>query len=187
MEIGNNKVVSLVYQLEIEGAIADSCTAERPLEFIFGQGYLLPKFEANIAGKKVGDPFDFRLTAAEGYGEVDPQAVVDLPKNIFEIEGKFADDIIFVGNVVPMMNNMGGVMQGKVLAITADKVTMDFNHPMAGKDLHFTGSILTVREATEEELAKGLHGEKAGCGGGCGNCGGSCGEDGNCGGNCEGC
>ena len=175
MKISDNKVVHLVYQLEVDGQIADSCDATRPLEFIFGAGYLLPKFEENIEGKTVGDKFDFRLTAAEGYGEYDHRAVIDLPKNIFERDGEFASDIVFEGNIIPMMSQQGGVVHGKVLEIGADSVKMDFNHQMAGKDLHFTGEILVVRDATEEELRDGLHGERKGCGG----CkGGNCGEGG---------
>ena len=78
MNISDNKVVSLVYELEVDGQIADSCDETRPLEFIFGVGHLLPKFEENILGKTVDDKFDFRLTAAEGYGERDERAVIDL-------------------------------------------------------------------------------------------------------------
>lgn len=192
MEINDNKVVHLTYQLEVDGNIEDQATAESPLEFIMGLGYLLPKFEENITGKKVGDTFDFRLSAEEGYGLINPQAIVDLPINIFEIEGKVASDLLFPGNIIPMMNAQGGVMPGKVVAVTDDCVTMDFNHPMAGKDLHFTGEVILVREATDEELTNGLHGERksgcGGCGGGCN--GGDCGSgDCNCGDGCcgEGC
>ena len=187
MNISDNKVVHLIYQLEVDGQIADSCDASRPLEFIFGAGYLLPKFEENIENKTVGDKFDFRLSAAEGYGEYDSRAVIDLPKSIFMRDGAFADDIVFVGNVIPMMNQDGGVMPGKVLEITDKAVKMDFNHQMAGKNLHFTGEILLVRDATEDELRDGLHGERKGCGGckgkSCGEGGcneGGCGSDCNC-------
>ena len=174
MNISDNKVVHLVYQLEVDGRIADSCDTSRPLEFIFGMGYLLPKFEENIAGKTVGDKFDFRLTAAEGYGERDPRAVIDLPKTIFMMDGKLAEDLLFEGNVIPMMNADGGVMPGTVVKVGDQHVTMDFNHQMAGKDLHFTGEIVLVREATEEELKNGLHGERKGCGGKCGSCNSDC-------------
>jgi FKBP-type peptidyl-prolyl cis-trans isomerase SlyD len=86
---------------------------------------------------------------------------VDLPKNIFEIEGKIKEDLLVVGNVIPMMNQMGGVIPGKVVSVGEETVKMDFNHEMAGKDLHFTGEIIAVREATEEELTNGIHGERA--------------------------
>ena len=189
MEINDNKVVHLSYELEVEGKIEDKTTAEKPLEFIMGLGYLLPKFEENLKGKKVGDKFDFRLTAKEGYGEINPANVIDLPKNIFEIDGKIAEDLLFVGNIIPMMNNMGGVIPGKVLEIADETVKMDFNHPMAGKDLHFTGEILLVREATDEELTNGLHGERAahGCDCGCDSChDGGCSDD-SCGCGCGNC
>lgn len=184
MKISDNKVVSLIYELEVDGQIADSCDASRPLEFIFGIGHLLPKFEANIEGKTVGDKFDFRLTAAEGYGERDPRAIIDLPKTIFMQDGHLAEDILFEGNVIPMMNADGGVMPGTVVKVGEEHVTMDFNHQMAGKDLHFTGEILKMREATEDELKNGLKRSCGGCQGG--NCGdGGC-EGGNCGdGNCD--
>lgn len=174
MNISDNKVVHLVYQLEVDGQIADSCDASRPLEFIFGAGYLLPKFEENIAGKTVGDKFDFRLSAAEGYGERDERAVIDLPKTIFMRDGHLAEEILFEGNVIPMMNADGGVMPGTVVKVGDQHVTMDFNHQMAGKDLHFTGEILLVRDATAEELTNGLHGERQGCGGKCGSCNSDC-------------
>lgn len=182
MEINQNKVVELIYTLEVDGAVADQTTEERPLDFIFGTGSLLPKFEENILNKVAGDEFDFQLTAEEGYGQRTDEAIVELPKNIFEIDGVIKEDLLVVGNVIPMMNNMGGVMPGKVVEVKDETVVMDFNHMMAGKDLHFTGKILTVREATEQELTEGLHGERAPqpeheCGSGCGesSCGGCCG------------
>lgn len=176
MTINDNKVVSLIYKLEVDGQIADQTTVENPLEFIFGLGYLLPKFEENIKDKKVGDKFDFELAAKDGYGEIDPQAVIDLPKNIFEIDGKIQDGLLVVGNVINMMNQAGGIIPGKVVEVAEESVKMDFNHQMAGKDLHFTGEIINVREATDEELTNGLHGERAaqGCSGNCSGCGGGC-------------
>lgn len=183
MTINDNKVVHLSYQLEVDGKIEDQSTPERPLEFIFGQGYLLPKFEANIKDLKVGDKFDFRLSAKEGYGETNPAMIGDLPIEIFMQDGEFMKDIVYVGNIIPMMNQQGGVVPGKVLEVGEKTVKMDFNHPMAGKDLHFTGEIVLVREATEEELTNGLHGERSGCQGNCGGC--SCDEGCECEGDCE--
>jgi FKBP-type peptidyl-prolyl cis-trans isomerases 2 len=176
MTICDKKVVSLTYTLEVEGKIEDQTTKENPLEFIFGLGYLLPKFEENIKGKKVGDPFEFTLSAEDGYGIYDPQSVLDLPKHIFEIDGKIQEGLLVVGNVIPMMNQAGGVIPGKVVAVSDDSVKMDFNHALAGKALHFTGEIVAVREATEKELEEGLHGERAAhnCGGDCSSCGGGC-------------
>ena len=89
------------------------------------------------------------------------------------------EGLLTVGNLIPMMNNQGGIIPGKVLEVKEDVVVMDFNHQMAGKELHFVGEILTVREATQEELTDGLHGEfkqQGGCSGcsGCGDGGSDC-------------
>ena len=180
MKIETNKVVEISYTLTVDGAVADQTTAEKPLDFIFGTGMLLPKFEEYLLGKEPGDDFAFVLSPAEGYGEYNDKNILDLPKNIFEIDGKIDESILVVGAVLPMMNNNGGIIPGKVLEIKDDIVVMDFNHQMAGKVLNFEGKVLTVRDATDQELLEGLHGEfkQSSCGG-CGGCGsGECGCDG---------
>ena len=174
MTIQDEKVVSLTYTLRVDGQVQDQATEENPLEFIFGLGYLLPRFEENIQGKSVGDSFEFVLSPQEGYGLYDQQAVVELPKQIFEIDGKIQEQLLVVGQVIPMMNQAGGVIPGKVLEVGADSVKMDFNHELAGKELHFTGKVIAIRDATEKELTDGLHGERA-CTHDCSNCGGGCG------------
>ena len=175
MIIDNNKVVALIYELEVEGAIRDRATREKPLDFIFGQGYLLPEFEANVAGKKVGDTFEFTLSPENGYGVYDPNSVIELPKKIFEIDGQVREGLLTVGNVIPMMTRDGRVVPGKVLEVGDEKIKMDFNHELAGKSLHFTGEVVAVREATDKELEEGLHGERArSCSGNCSDCGGGC-------------
>ncbi len=194
MKITTNAVVEFCYDLEVDGQIVDKTTKERPLDYIHGTGGLLPKLEAHIEGMEPGDRFDVTLSPAEGYGEVNPDMVIDLPKSAFEVNGEVREDLLVPGNTIPMLNSMGGVIPGVVLEVTADSVKMDLNHQMAGKTLHFTGEILTVREATEKELTEGLHGEfvhSCGCGGchghegGCGDCGGGCSEDHDCGCGCH--
>ena len=87
MKVGQKTVVSLQYQLEVEGEIVDKSTPERPLTFPFGVGYLLPKFEANVEGLEPGEKFAFTLTPEEGYGPYREDMVVELPKSTFEING----------------------------------------------------------------------------------------------------
>lgn len=157
MKIEKNKVVALSYELTVEGAVADKATAEKPLEYIHGNGMLLPKFEAEVAGKEVGETFEFTLTPEEGYGVHSDDYLIELPKEAFSMDGKIREDLLVVGNVIPMMSQAGEVVQGTVHEIKDNSVVMDFNHPMAGKTLHFTGSVVSVREATEDELANGLH------------------------------
>ena len=188
MKISANSVVEFCYDLEVEGQIVDKTTKEKPLDYIHGTGGLLPKLEAHIEGMEPGDKFDVTLSPADGYGDVNPDMIIDLPKSAFEVNGEVREDLLVPGNTIPMLNSMGAVIPGVVLEVTEDSVKMDLNHQMAGKTLHFTGEILTVREATEKELTEGLHGEfvhSCGCGGGCH--GGGC-HGGDChGGDCDGC
>ena len=184
MKIEQNKVVEFCYELEVDGKVVDQTTKERPLDYIHGTGSLLPKLEAHIEGMEPGAVFEITLSPADGYGEVDPERIIDLPKAAFEVNGEVREDLLVPGNTIPMMNSMGGVIPGVVVEVTADSVKMDLNHQMAGKILHFKGEILTVREATEKELTEGLHGEfvhSCGCGG-CHGHGGDCGscEGGHC-------
>lgn len=191
MKIAQNAVVEFSYDLEVDGQIVDKTTKEKPLDYIHGTGGLLPKLEAHIEGMEPGDKFEITLSPSDGYGEVNPDMIIDLPKSAFEVNGEVREDLLVPGNTIPMLNSMGGVIPGVVLEVSEDSVKMDLNHQMAGKTLHFTGKILTVREATEKELTEGLHGEfvhSCGCSGchghdgGCGSdCGGECGSDCGCG------
>lgn len=182
MKIGKNKFVSLTYQLRLnsaDGEMIEETTKDAPLEFLFGAGRMLQVFEDKLEGLVEGDSFSFDLKADEAYGEVNEDAVVDLPKSIFEIEGVIDEDLLTLGNTIPMQDAQGNRLNGIVLEVTDETVKMDFNHPLAGDDLYFTGSILTVREATEAELLAATsscgcghdhdHDHEHNCGSGC-NC-----------------
>lgn len=162
MVISAKKVVAVSYELREDnaaGPVVEKTAADSPLVFLYGIGSMIPDFEKNLAGLKVGDTFAFGIQSENAYGKYDQQAVVDLPIQTFYVEGKLDTDILFLGNIVPMQTNDGRMMRGKVIAITADSVKMDFNHPMADKNLYFTGAVETVREASPEELAHGhVHG-----------------------------
>jgi len=165
MIISQNHVVTVSYHLTSPQTTGDEKFIEKtsqdsPLVFIIGIGQLLPDFEANLMGKKVGDTFDFHITAENGYGLHHPDRVVDIPKDVFVNEkGEFDTEMIQLGNTVPMMNNQGHRMMGIVKAIDFASIKMDFNHPLAGSGLHFTGEVLEVREADPSELAHGhVHG-----------------------------
>lgn len=187
MKAEKNKVVAVSYQLEVEGKIADQSAPGNPLEYIHGSGMLLPKFEGAIEGKEPGESFDFILSPEDGYGTYDPKYLVDLPKTAFAIDGQVREDLLVVGRTIPMLNQAGQVVQGTVSKVTDSSVTMDFNHPLAGKTLHFTGKVESVRSATDKELTEGLHGEYLPQEEGCGGCQGGCNkEDGECCGKGEG-
>jgi len=163
MNIAKNSVVSLTYTLRDGSALGDVVEVadeQNALTFIYASGMMLPSFEANLADMKAGSDFSFLLKAAEAYGEFNPEAVINVEKSAFADEnGTVNDELIQVGKPVMMHDEEGHRMQATIVGVDADKVKLDFNAPMAGKDLHFTGKILTVREATESELAHGhVHG-----------------------------
>lgn len=149
--------VSISYTLRSdshEGDVVEATQEGQPLQFIYGAGLMLPKFEEALLGLSMGDDFKIEIPQLEGYGPSFDERIVDLPKNLFEKEGVFDDEMVAVGNILPMMDNNGNRLDGKVLELAEETVKMDFNHPMAGQDLYFTGSVLEVREATEEELVQ---------------------------------
>ena len=160
MKIGKDKVVSLSYTLTVDGDVVETVTSDKPMDFIFGTGYLLPKFEQNVEGKEVGDTFDFMLTATEGYGEVSEEAIIELPKDMFMVDGKVEDGLLTVGNVLLMQDSDGNKLNGTIDEVKDDVVVMNFNHPLAGADLNFKGVVVAVREATQQEIIGGLYGEK---------------------------
>ncbi len=180
MKIGEKTFVSLTYQLNVGGEIVDSATREQPLEFPFGAGFLLPEFEKNIEGLGVGDKFSFTLTPEQGYGPVVLEAIVELPIDIFKVDGKVEEGLLTVGNQIPMSTADGQHMLGVVAAVELDKVRMDFNHPMAGKTLDFSGEIVGVREVTDADLMGMMGGGCSGSCGGDGNCDSDCGDSCNC-------
>ena len=169
MKVAANKMVAVDYKLTVDGAIADQSRPGQPLEFIFGTGALLPKFEAAIEGKEPGEQVAFTLEPKDGYGEFIADAVVDLPKNIFMVDGKLAEDILFVGSQIPMADNQGNRMIGVVKELGEETVKMDFNHPMAGKTLNFEVEVVSVRDVTPEDLQGSC--SCGSCGDGCDGCG----------------
>ena len=182
MKVENSKMVSVHYTLTVDGAIADQSREGQPLQFICGAGMLLPKFEGAIMGKEPGEKVSFTLEPKDGYGEIIPEAVVDLPKTIFMVDGKLAEEILFVGSQVPMSDAQGNRMLGIVKEVSEETVKMDFNHPMAGKTLNFDVEVVEVRDVTPEDLAA-----QGGCNCGChGDCESGCDHD-HCGDGCEGC
>lgn len=164
MKIADNKAVSVNYHLTASKnngpeELVEQTSKEHPFVFLFGFGQLLPDFEANLAGKQVGDKFDFRIKAENGYGTFEQDYVVKVNKQAFIVDGKFDDERVKEGAEIAMHDQDGNQLIGKVMEIAIEHVTMDFNHPLAGHDLHFVGEVLEVRDATAEELDHGhVHG-----------------------------
>lgn len=193
-----NKYITVAYELYTDNEkgiheLVEKAPVEHPFQFVTNMGVALDAFEAKVAALAEGENFDFTLTADEAYGPYEEAHVIDLDKEIFCIDGRFDKNTIYPGNVIPLVNADGNRFQGLILEVTDSKVKVDLNHPLAGKDLHFRGEVVTSRPATVAEIqamAQMLSGE-GGCGCGCDDCGGGChdhdhhhghGEGGCCGG-----
>jgi FKBP-type peptidyl-prolyl cis-trans isomerase SlyD len=169
MSITEKMIVTVSYDLYVQAEnekpeLMESATAEKPLVFCFGIGMMLPKFEEELKNKKVGDAFDFTLACNDAYGEYNDEHVIDLPKSVFEVDGKFDDEMVAVGNIIPLMDADGNRLNAEVLEINESSVSVDLNHPLAGENLHFVGKVIDIHAASEEEIAAYTGG---GCSGGC--------------------
>ncbi len=175
MKIEKDKVVSLVYELRESnenGRIIEALDHNKPLTFIFGTGRLLPDFESNIDSLGEGDDFRFSLESERAYGDKREDMIVNIPLSVFEVDGKVDEKICVVGNEVPMQDTQGNSLRGTINEITEEHVVMDFNHPMAGLNLFFSGKITSVREATPEDFNSSCDscGSKNGSDTGCDGC-----------------
>jgi len=157
MKAAPNTVVKITYELRTDpnGQVMDAADKDSPFTFLFGHGNVLELFEKNLEGLIAGNQFHFTLTPEEGYGEYDEKAVVELDKKVFAVDGVVQQEMLYVGNVVPLQDQDGNPFQGRIVNIVGDKVTIDLNHPFAGKPLYFSGSVLEVREANQTELDHG--------------------------------
>jgi FKBP-type peptidyl-prolyl cis-trans isomerase SlyD len=154
MSISQDQVVSLHYTLRDEaGEIIDSSPTGEPLAYLHGHGNLVPGLERELAGRSVGDRLNVTLSPADGYGEYDPKLVQQVPRRALKGVGEL--------RVGMRLSASGGrsVRTVTVTRIAADLVTLDGNHPLAGKKLHFEVEVAAVRAATEAELSHGhVHG-----------------------------
>jgi len=180
MKIEKNKVVSLIYELRetnAEGRVVELLEESNPMTFIYGTGRLLPKFELNLLSLEKGDNFKFMLDSESAYGDRREDMIINVPLSVFQNEGKLDENVCRVGNEVPMMDREGNRINGVINEITDSYVKMDFNHPMAGTDLYFSGKIMDVHEATDEEIAGMNHS--------CSSCGSHDSDSGSCSGSCN--
>ena len=135
MDVAVNKVVTVTYILHAnlpsqEKQHIETADATRPLSFLHGVGMMIPGFEKGLEGKKAGDTFSFDIEAADAYGENDDTAIIKLPIEIFKVEDKIDFEILKVGNMLPMSDNQGNTMNGKVVGYDDTMVTMDFRAPL---------------------------------------------------------
>ena len=163
-----NCVVAIEYEVKEAGTteMVDTNKGAQPLEFITGKGHIIPGLENALVGMEKGESRDIKVDAADAYGEMNPEAVQVVPKD------QFTDIELAEGMMLYGQGEDGQTVQVVVKSFTDDEVTIDYNHPLAGKNLMFAVTVLDEREATAEEVANGQVGGEAGhCDSGEGSCG----------------
>ena len=188
-----NMYIAVAYKLyTIENGkeeFIEEATEQEPYRFLSGFEMVLPAFEEALVGKQDGENFEITIAKEDAYGDHDEEAVVELERDIFMIDGHFDNKRIFPGAVVPLMNEEGQRFQATIVDVTESHVKVDLNYPLACKSLKSSGHIVENREATNEEiqsLIAQMSGEGCGgCGGGCNGGEGGCNKNGDCG--CGGC
>lgn len=158
MIIEKNCVATFVFELRLQnndGEVVEQVEKSKPMKIIVGKGALLEPFENRLLGLQKGDKFDFTLLSSETYGPYSEKAITTFDKSVFVCEGQMNDSELVIGSVIPMETDNGTPFNGKIVELTQNTVTLDFNHPLAGRDLHFSGEIRDVRLATSNEITSG--------------------------------
>lgn len=149
-QVAKDLVVSLAYSLKVAGEVVDEANSSDPLFYLHGHKNIVPGLEKALAGMKVGESKTVVVKPKEGYGDYNEDDVEIVPRT------EFPDDIpLETGVEILIEDEEGDEVSATIVEVTADKVKLDFNHPLAGKELHFEVTVLELRAATEEELEHG--------------------------------
>lgn len=148
--VQNNLVVSMEYTLHVDQEEIDSSNGQDPLQFLVGHGNIISGLEREMIGMKVGESKDVVVLPAEGYGEFDENAFMNVPRNAFP-----SDLPVEEGAELTVRDDAGQSRYARIDAIDGDTVTLNFNHPLAGDELHFNVKVVGLREPTAEELEHG--------------------------------
>ncbi len=149
--IGDNLVVTMHYKLtDDSGNVLDTSEGSQPLAYLHGAGNIIPGLEKALVGKVEGDSLQVKIEPGEGYGDVNPALVQTIDKSAFK-----GVETIEVGMTFEAQAPDGSMQRIRIQKVEGDAITIDGNHPLAGVVLHFDVTIVSVREATEEEVAHG--------------------------------
>lgn len=148
--VTDGKVVSMEYSLHVDGKMIDSSEAGEPLQYLHGAANIIPGLERELNGMKVGDQKKVVVSAADGYGEEDDEAFLDVPRS------EFPEDMpLNPGVEMELTTPDGQPMYARIESVEGDIVHLNMNHPLAGKELHFAVKVTEIRDATEEEMDHG--------------------------------
>lgn len=148
--IADNMVVSIAYNLVVDGEELSAATREEPMEYLHGAQEIVPGLEHALAGKKVGDRFSVTLEPSEAYGDYDEENIEEIDRADIE-----DSDDLEVGMVLEVEDEDGFTYMAHVSEISGDTVLLDFNPPLAGKTLTYSVEVLDIRLADEDELEHG--------------------------------
>ena len=147
MKIAEKTVVQMHYTLTSdEGETIDSSAGREPLQYIQGAHMIVIGLEKAMEGHEVGDKFDVKVIPREGYGEYDERLTQEVPLDVFQGVDKVVPGMQFFAQTP------AGPMPIRIKSVSGDKATIDANHELAGKNLNFAIEVVSVREATEDEL-----------------------------------
>ena len=150
LKVQDGQVISMDYTLRVDGEILDSSAGHAPLEFLQGAGNIIPGLEQELYGMALGESKNVIVQPEDGYGILDPDAFVNVPRDQFP-----ANIPMDIGVEIQVTDESGNPMNARIDSVDDDNVTLDFNHPLAGKELHFETKIVGLRDATDEENEHG--------------------------------
>ena len=153
MAIVENQIVSIEYEVRDGETVVDSNIGGTPLVFMFGKGQIIPGLESGIANMNVGDNGEIPVKAVDAYGEYNSEATQEVPKD------QFSGIDLELGMSLYGQGEDGSTVQVVVKEIGEENIMIDFNHPLAGKDLLFSVTINNIRDASEEEVRDGVAAE----------------------------
>ena len=143
-------VVSMEYTLQVEGEEIDFSKGQDPLQFLVGYGNIISGLEREMMGMKIGDSKDVVIQPEDAYGEYDDEAFMDVPRDQFP-----QDMPVEEGSELSVRDDEGQSRYARIDTVEGDTVTLNFNHPLAGDELHFNVKVVNLREPTQEELEHG--------------------------------
>lgn len=150
LRVQDGQVVAMDYSLYIDGELVDSSKDAEPLEYLHGYGNIIPGLEREMTGLAAGDSKKVVVAACDGYGEFDEEAFLEAPRSEFPAEVKLE-----AGLELQLEDEDGQALYAQVEKVDEEKVFLNLNHPLAGKELHFEVTVASLRPATEEELDHG--------------------------------
>ena len=149
-QIAQDVVVYMAYQLSVDGKVEEDYDDQDPIIFIYGHENIIPGLEKELQGLKIGDSRQVTVIPSEGYGDLIDEAVIEIPRTQFPSEIPLT-----LGTILELKDDDGNPLTAYIVAVTDEMVTLDFNHPMAGKTLDFSIKIVALRQADPDEIKTG--------------------------------